>query len=141
MAGTESFYAAAERHIEWLTLCLGAAGAVFGAVRWGWRFGAGVALGAALGWINFRWIRQGVGTLVTVSVAQAGTEQARVPQGMYLKLFGRFALLLAAVYVIISRSILPMTPILAGLFALVAAVMLELLFELARGSHGTETLR
>lgn len=139
MADPDSFYGAAERRIEWLTLALGAAGAVFAALRWDWRAGAGVALGALLTWLNFRWLKQGVGALVTVSTVQAGSEHARVPRSVYLKFFGRFALLLLVVYVILSRSLLPVAAVLGGLFAVVAAVMLELLFELVRGRRGTET--
>jgi hypothetical protein len=122
-----------------MTLVLGGAGAAFAAVRWGWRPGAGVALGAALTWLNFRWLKQGVGALVSISTSQAGSDQPRVSRSVYLKFFGRFALLLLVVYVILSRSLLPVAAVLCGLFALVAAVMIELLFELARGRRGTET--
>jgi hypothetical protein len=139
MADPDSFYGAAERRIEWMTLALGAAGGVFAGVRWGWRPGAGVALGAVLTWLNFRWLKQGVGALVTISTGQSGSDQARVPRTVYFKFFGRFALLLLVVYAILSRSILPVAAVLAGLFAVVAAVMIELLFELARGRRGTET--
>jgi hypothetical protein len=48
-------------------------------------------------------------------------------------------LLLVAVYVILSRSLLPVAAVLGGLFAVVAAVMIELMWELVRGGHGTET--
>lgn len=139
MADPDSFYGAAERRIEWITLALGAAGGVFAAVRWGWRPGAGVALGAVLTWLNFHWMKQGVGALVAVSTAQSGSDQARVPRTVYVKFFGRFALLLLVVYVILSRSLLPVWAVLAGLFAVVAAVLMELLFELARGTRGTHT--
>jgi len=56
-----------------------------------------------------------------------------------VKFFGRFALLLLVVYVILSRSLLPVAAVVAGMFALVAAVMIELLLELARGGRGSET--
>ena len=139
MAQPDSFYGAAEKRIEWLTLGLGAVAAVFAAIRWEWRAGAGVALGALLTWVNFRWLKQGVGALVAVSTAQAGSEHARVPLSVYLKFFGRFALLLGVVYVILSRSILPAAAVLGGLFSLVGAVMLEVIFELLRGKRGTKT--
>jgi len=58
---------------------------------------------------------------------------------VYAKFFGRFALLLVVVYVILSRSWLPVAAVLGGLFAVVAAVMIELMWELLRGRHGTET--
>jgi hypothetical protein len=139
MAETDSIYVAAEHRIEWMTLAFGLAGAVFVLLRWGWRPAAGVALGAALAWLNFRWLKQGVTALVKVSTAQANSEHARVPRGVYAKFFGRFALLLVVVYVILSRSWLPAAAVLGGLFAVVAAVMIELMWELVRGRRETET--
>lgn len=139
MADPDSIYLAAEHRIEWMTFAFGLAGALFVLLRWGWRPGAGVALGAALAWLNFRWLKQGVTALVKLSTAQAGSEHARVPPSVYVKFFGRFALLLVVVYVILSRSLLPVAAVLGGLFAVVAAVMIELMWELVRGTRGTET--
>ena len=139
MAEADSIYVAAEHRIERMTAAFGLAAAAIVLVRWGWRPGGGVALGAALAWLNFRWLKQGVGALVKISTAQAGSEHARVPVGIYAKFFGRFALLLIAVYVILSRSWLPVVAVLGGLFAVVAAVMIELMWELVRGNRGTGT--
>ncbi len=139
MAEPDSFYVAAEKRVEWLTLALGLVGAAFVFARWGWRAGVGVALGAALAWVNFRWLKQGVGALVKLSTAQAGSDHARVTLGVYVKFFGRFALLLVAVYVILSRSLLPAAAVVGGLFAAVAAVITELMWELVRTRRGTET--
>ena len=139
MTEPDSLYIAAEHRIEWMTLAFGVVGGAFVFLRWGWRPGAGVALGAALAWLNFRWLKQGVTALIRVSTAQAGSDRARVPLGVYAKFFGRFALLLVVVYVILSRSLLPVAAVLAGLFAVVAAVLIELMWELMGGGHGTET--
>ena len=139
MAESDSIYIAAEHRIEWMTLAFGLAGAGFVLVRWGWRPAAGVALGAALAWLNFRWLKQGVAALIKLSTAQAGSDHARVPMGVYAKFFGRFALLLVVVYVILSRSWLPVAAVLGGLFAVVAAVMIELMWELVRARRETET--
>jgi hypothetical protein len=92
-----------------------------------------------MAWLNYRWLKQGVTTLVKISTAQANAEHARVPVSVYAKFFGRFALLLVVVYVILSRSLLPVAAVLGGLFAVVAAVMIELMWELMRGKRGTET--
>ena len=59
--GDEAYYAAAERRIEYMTLGLGAAGAICAAVMWTPRAALGVAAGAVLAWLNFRWMKQGVG--------------------------------------------------------------------------------
>ena len=139
MAESGSIYIAAEHRIEWMTLAFGLAGAAFTLLRWGWRPGAGVALGAALAWLNFRWLKQGVTAFVRASTAQANSEHARVPVSVYAKFFGRFALLLLVVYVILSRSLLPVAAVLGGLFAVVAAVMIELMWELVRSRRETET--
>lgn len=139
MAESDSIYVAAEHRIEWMTLAFGLAGAALTLLRWGWRPGAGVALGAALAWLNFRWLKQGVTAIVKVSTAQRNSEHARVPVSIYVKFFGRFALLLVVVYVILSRSLLPVAAVVGGLFAVVAAVMIELLWELLHTGRGTET--
>ena len=139
MAEHESFYADAERRIEWLTIAVGIGGTVFASARWGWRAGAGVALGAGLAWLNFRWLKQGVGALVKVSTAQFSPERARVPRSVYIKFFGRFALLLVIAYVILSRSLLPVPAVLGGLFAIVSAIMIEMVWELVPGKTGTKT--
>lgn len=135
MASNEGYYRAAERRIEWLTLVIGAAATLALAVRWGGRSAAGLALGALLAWGNYRWLKQGVTAMVKSSAAQADAAKPRVPKRVYVKFFGRFALLVAVVYVILSRSWLPLGPVLAGLFTLVAAVLLELLYELLRGAR------
>ena len=139
MAEPDSFYRAAERRIEWLTLVLGLSAAAFAAARWGWAWGGGVLCGAGLTWINFHWLKQGVDALVVVSAAKQGAEPGRVPRRVYVKFFSRFALLLIVLYVILSRSWLPVAAVLAGLFVVVGAVLAELIFELARGGRETET--
>jgi ATP synthase I chain len=127
---SEPFGTAALRRIEWLTLLLGGAGAAWGGWRWGWRGSAAVALGAGISWINFRWLKGSVQAFGTAATAQAGSQQVRVPVLAYLKFFGRFALLLGTLYVILSRSWLPVVPVLAGIFAAPAAVVVALVYEL-----------
>ncbi len=133
MAASEGFYQAAETRIERLTVGLGTAAALFAAIWWGSRAAAGVVLGAALAWVNFRWLKQGLAALAQLFTAKAGAQSVQVPRGIYVKFLGRFALLLAVVYVILSGTLFPAAAVLTGLFALVAAVLVELLYELLRG--------
>jgi len=135
MASSGPSYAASERRVEYLTLGLGAAGTVFVAARWGWRAAAGLALGAALSWLNYRWLKQGVGALARLAASQADAPQVRIPKRIYLKFFGRVALLLVVAYVILMGSVLPGATVLAGLFAAVGAVMIELIYRLVRGER------
>jgi ATP synthase I chain len=126
----EPFGSATLRRIEWLTLLLGGLGAVWAGWRWGWRGSAVLALGAALSWINFRWLKGSVQAFGRAATAQAGSQNVRVPASAYVKFFGRFALLLGTLYVILTRPWLPAIPALAGIFAAPAAVVLALVYEL-----------
>ena len=131
--GGEPFGSAALRRVEWLTLALGGAGAAWAGWRWGWRGSAGLAIGAALSWVNFRWLKGSVQAFGRAATAQAGSRNVRVPASAYIRFFGRFALLLGILYVILTRSWLPVIPVLAGLFAAAAAVVLALVYELVSG--------
>lgn len=71
MAGDDAFYAAAERRIEYFALGIGVAGMGITWFGWGGKAAAGFASGAILSWINYRWMKQGVGALARLSVAQA----------------------------------------------------------------------
>ena len=132
MTVQENEYAAAERRIEFLTLGLGALAAIVTSMTWGWRPALGVAIGASLGWINYRWLKQGVATLSRLATAQVGTPAPRVPRTIYVKFLGRYILLIASVYAIVSTSWLPPVALLVGFSALIAAVVLEVFVQLFR---------
>jgi hypothetical protein len=133
MSNDDAFYAAAERRIEYLTVAIGLLASVAVAIHWGAKSGAGLAVGAALSWINYRWMKQGVNALAKLSTAQAGEEKARVPASVYFKFIGRYALLIVAAYVILRGFSLPAASVLAGFFVVVAAVIVELIGLLFRG--------
>ena len=130
----EPFGSATLRRIEWLTLMIGGLGVAWAAWRWGWRGALGLVLGATLSWVNFRWLRGSVQAFGAAAVAQTGAPPERqpvgVPRGAYFKFFGRFALLLGAVYVILTRTWFPAVAVLAGLFASAAGVVVGLIYEL-----------
>jgi small-conductance mechanosensitive channel len=132
IAADEAFYEAAERRIEYLALLIGATGTICAWIFWGVRTGAGVAVGAAISWINFRWMKQGVNTLVRLSTVQQGAENVRVPMSVYFKFLGRYVLLVLAAYAILHGFRLIITSVLAGFFAVVAAVLIEMLGQLFR---------
>lgn len=132
MAPSEAYYRVVERRIERLTLMLGAAGAAYAGWRWGWKYAAGVAAGSVLMWLNFRWLDQGVGALLQAA-AQSEGQPVRNSRWIYARFVGRMALLIGALYVIFKGAWLPGRAILAGLFTLIAGVVLELFYELATG--------
>jgi hypothetical protein len=134
MAEDEEFYGAAERRIEWLIAGIGAVATVATWLVWGRTAAAGLAAGAILSWVNYRWMKQGVDTLARLSPAQAGTQRAQVPASVYLKFLGRYALLIVAAYAILRAFRPPVASLLAGFFSVVAAVLVEMVGQLFRHS-------
>lgn len=130
MMASEGIGDATVRRVEWLTLALGGLGVAWAAWRWGWRGGVGLGLGAGISWLNYRWLKGSVRAFGAVATPQAGSETVRVPVSAYLKFFGRFALLLGVVYVILTRTWFPAVAVLAGLFASAAAVVVGVVYEL-----------
>lgn len=137
----EAFGSATLRRVEWLSLTLGGLGTAWAAWHWGWRGGLGLAIGAVLSWINFRWLKGSVFAFgQAATIEPSGAQNAPVPKSAYLKFIGRFALLLVAIYVILTRSWFPPIAFFAGLFASAAGVVIALVYELmssgVRGSVG-----
>jgi hypothetical protein len=131
----DAFYAAAERRIEYGVCGIGLAGALCAGSVWGARAGIGVAAGAALSWMNYRWVRQGVNAVARLSRAQQDAAKVRLPKSIMFKFFGRYALLLSAAYVILTQLRLPVASVLAGFSAVVAAVLVEAVGLLFRSNH------
>ena len=132
MRRVEDVSSALLRHVEYWTLALGAAGALAAGLHWGWLAGGGVAGGAVISWLNYRWLKQGVISLTAASLQQAGAEKVRVPKTVYVKFVGRFVLILAILYVILSRFGRLDVAVLSGLFALVAGVLAAMIAHLLR---------
>lgn len=96
-----------------------AGGAVAFAWR-GWRSGLGFLLGAAAAWFNFRWLKGFVG----------GLGPGGKPGGFALFFAFRYLILAAGAYVILRFSELSLPAALTGLFVPLAAVLIEVLFQL-----------
>lgn len=118
-----------DRRLEWLTLVLGFGAAAVVSLVVTRAAGAGVAIGTLLAWLNLRWLQQGVAAIVQLSVAQAGQPRPRVSVWVYVKLFGRYALIGLVLYVTVSRLMIPLLSVLGGLFALGAAAMVSGIYE------------
>jgi hypothetical protein len=122
--------AGTERRVAWLTLLIGfAAGGIVAVLRDPW-WGAGLAIGAGLAWLNFRWLRQGLDALVAASTAQSGAEQPRVPVGAYFRALFRYALIGFSVYVIFKVLRVPFVSMVVGLCALGAAAIAVSMYEI-----------
>jgi hypothetical protein len=125
-AAERKFVDAAVRRIGRMILVLIVPGAAVATWRWGWLMAGAFALGGLLAYANYRWI-------VSIADALLAAGKAKPPKRAYIKLLLPLVLLAALVYVIFSRSLLPVAGILAGFFLLVVAVMLEGAYEVIGG--------
>src|SRR3981189_1215968 len=122
--------AVTERRMSWLTLLIGLASGILVAVlrdRW---WGAGLGIGAALAWLNFRWLRRGLDALVLASAPQAGEEKPIVPIASYFGMLFRYGLIALAVYVIFEYLKVPLVSMAGGLCALAATTVVASVYEI-----------
>jgi hypothetical protein len=101
---------------------IGAGGALLLGFWRGWQWGAGFLLGAAVSGLNLRWMRNLVDSL---GVEQPTRKRVAVLAGL------RYALMGAGAYVIVKYSSISIAAALLGLFVSVAAVIVEIVIELA----------
>ena len=119
-----------ERRISWLTLLIGFLAALFVALLRNRLWGMGLAIGAALAWLNFRWLRRGLDALLVASTAQVGQEKPVVPLLTYFAMAFRYGLIALAVYVIFVYLRVPLVSMVVGLCALGAATIAASVYEI-----------
>lgn len=121
-----------ERRIAWLTLLFGFVAATVAAVLRYKLWAAGLAVGTALGWLNFRWLKRAADALVTVSTAQEGREKPKVPPTAFLAALFRYGLLGLTVYVIFEFIHVPLGSMILGFCALAAGAIAASVWEILR---------
>jgi hypothetical protein len=112
------FHERYSRRIQSYTLISGLAVAIGVAGMQRFRWSAGIAVGTALAWVNFRWLDQALGGLVTAAQAQQGEPKPVVPVSLYAKFVGRYLLIGITLYVIVVFFRVPILACLVGLLAL-----------------------
>jgi ATP synthase I chain len=121
---------ATEKRIAWLTLLLGSIAAIATGIFYRRDWAAGLAVGTALAWLNFRWLARGLDALVVDSTAQAGAPKPRVSLLTYFLAAFRYTLIALCVCVIFKVLKVPLLSMLLGLCALGAAAIAASLYEL-----------
>lgn len=125
-----------ERRVAWLTLAFGLSATLVTALATRNSFwAAGLAIGAVLAWLNFRWLRRGLDALVAASVAQSEAAKPRVPIGTYFRALFRYALLALIAYVIFIFLRVPLASMVVGMCSLAAAAIAASVYELFRPSN------
>ena len=123
----QAHFETALRRIARATVALAAAGCVACLVWRGWRWAVAYLLGAAASYLNFRWLKRVVDALDAALVAR--------PSPKFAILIGlRYVLLGAGGYAIVNFTSLSLPAALVGMFVPVAAVILEIIYELIYAS-------
>ena len=123
----ENWMTASVARIWKLIWVLGAGGALALLLWRGWTWSAGWLLGTAVSALNFRWLKQLADAL--------GGAAAKPRKAVFLGL--RYVFLGGGAYVILKYSAISLPAALSGLFVSVAAVILEIIFELVYARNGT----
>jgi hypothetical protein len=119
----QALFESALRRMARATVALAAAGCLVCLVLRGWRWAVAYLLGAAASYLNFRWLKRVVDAL--------GGALAARPSPKFAILIGlRYLLLAAGAYAIVNFTSLSLPAALIGLFVPVAAVVVEIVFEL-----------
>jgi hypothetical protein len=119
---TSEYYEQALARMTRIATALGVAGTIAAVAALGPRTAAGFLIGAIISLVNFRW---------WVSLAGALGGSARPPLRGSATILGlRYLLVAGVVYVIVKLLEITLAAVLAGLFVSVAAVILEILYEL-----------
>jgi hypothetical protein len=100
------------------------------AAAW-WRFGVraaiGLALGCAIAYVNFIWLKRVIAGFVDRATGTATSESG---QGIVFRFLLRYVLMALGAYAILTVSPASLNGLLAGLFLPVAAIACEAVYEL-----------
>ena len=111
-------FARVTRRIARFLLWVAVVGTLLAAAAGGWRWATGFAIGAAAAWFNFRWLKRMVGAL------------GGGPAPSSVRLATRYLLFGGCAYAIVRFPWVSAPAVIAGLLVLIAAVFVEVLFEL-----------
>jgi hypothetical protein len=131
---TESFLAGAYRRIQSTIIVLAAIALPLVWLVADWRVAAGFALGAALAYLNFLWLKQSI-----IALTNRVTTQETSPQGraVVFKFIFRYLVIATVAYAIISSSTISVLGLLAGFFLSVVALLFEAVTEVVHAlRHG-----
>jgi hypothetical protein len=113
---------------------IGATGTIVCLVWKGWHWAVGFAFGAALSFLNFHWLKGAVDVLAAkFAQSQSPIPHPPSPAKAAAKFVLRYGLLALVGYGIFATSLASLNAFLAGLLVFVAAVLVEMIFQLIRG--------
>ena len=123
---SNDFYSRALGRIHKFMLVLGAAAIVTALAMLGWRIAVGFAVGCAVSFLNFYWLKKVVAGVAAATV-ESGTPASS--RGVVHRFLLRYFLMALAAFVILTVSRDSLYGFFAGLFLPVAAMLCEAGYE------------
>jgi ATP synthase I subunit len=126
-ARSEEFLSGAYQRILRITIILSVTVTSSVTVRWGWRTGLAIAIGALLAYVNLRWLHHGTELAVQRMSAPAAGAPSR---GRFVLAFaGRYVFVITAAYVILRSYPQARVAFIVGLAFPIIASMCEGVYE------------
>lgn len=123
---SEAFYSGALERIRWWMIGIATVALAIAFLRFGPRAALGVALGCAIAYLNFHWLKRVISAMAERITNTGKTQSAK---GIVLRFVLRYLLMALAAYVILSVSPASLYGLFAGLFLPVAAIACEAGYE------------
>jgi hypothetical protein len=120
------FYSQAVERIQKFMLVIGAAALVTAFVYVGWRIGIGFALGAAISYLNFHWLKKVVAGIADLTISSGTAASGR---GVVHRFLLRYFLMALVAFAILTVSRESLYGLFAGLFLPVAAILCECAYD------------
>ncbi|MGI9102134.1 MAG: ATP synthase subunit I [Terriglobales bacterium] len=124
----ERFYGAALERIKRFMIVIGIVATATVWPLYGWQVAVGLALGCAIAWINFHWLKTAVSAFAD-RITQSG--ETRPATGIVVRFMLRYALIALGAYAIFNVYKYSLYGLLGGLFLTVAAILCEAAYEVA----------
>jgi hypothetical protein len=133
-AESDRFYAGALRRIRNCMVTFVPLFVAAALLRFGARAAIGFAVGCAISFVNFHWLKRAIAGFVDRASGATATQSG---QGIVFRFLFRYVLMAVSAYAILTVSPASLNGLLAGLFLPVAAILCEAFYEvyvaLARG--------
>jgi len=126
-AANEAFYAGALARIRNFMLILAPILTLAAWLKFGFAPAVGFALGCAISYLNFHWLKSGVSGLAD---KVTNTGKSHSGKGIIARFLLRYALLGGAAYAILTSFPASLRGLFAGLFLPVGAIVCEAVYEL-----------
>jgi hypothetical protein len=122
----DDFYSRALERIQRLMIILGVAALATAWTFWGLRIAVGLALGATIAFVNFRWLEQVVAGIADLTIQSGSPASSR---GVVHRFLLRYFLMAVIAFVILTVSRESLYGLFAGLLLPVAAILCEAVYE------------